>query len=170
MHTAVVTQLPYLLLFAALLTLTVLCRIREIPITGRLCVAGIALFPVFVISGGGAVDWQGGLYAAAIVLGIGAVPLARRWIEATDLELLAIVALWSGPTLLVPLFLIVAVSPGLTGLGLRAWSRFAHEYSWAGADVMVIDAQAEAASAVPYSVSILAGGLVVVVLRIAGAG
>ncbi len=170
MQTAVFAQLPYLLLFAALLVLTVLCRIRKIPITGRLSLAGLVLFPVFVVASSGAVNWQAGLYASAIVLGVGAVPMARRWIERTDLELLAIAALWSGTTLLAPLLLIVAITPGLTGLGLRAWSRFAHEYSWAGAGVMAIDAEAEAAAAVPYSVAILAGGLVVVVLRIAGAG
>ena len=170
MHSAEFTQLPYLLLFTVLLTVTVLCRIRDIPITGRLCLAAIVLYPVFVLKGGGAVHWQGGLYAAAIVLGVGAVPMARRWIEGTDLELLAIAALWSGTALLAPLLLIVAVTPGLTGLGLRAWSRFAHLYAWAGADVTAIDSEAEAAAAVPHSAAILAGGLVVVALRIVGAG
>ena len=147
-----------------LLTLAALGEVQRVPIAGRLCLAGVVLYPIHVLGAAATIDWRGGLLAAAIVLGVGAVPVARRWVARAELEMLALTALWAGTSLLAPLLLIVLVTPGLTSFGLRAWGRFAR--SWAEAGVLAIGGE----TAVPNSVAILAGGLVMVALRLVGAG
>ncbi len=161
-------QLTTLSLIAMLLTLAALGEVQRVPIAGRLCLAGVVLYPVHVLGAAATIDWRGGLLAAAIVLGVGAVPVARRWVARAELEMLALTALWAGTSLLAPLLLIVLVTPGLTSFGLRARGRFARSCAWAEAGVLAIGG--ESAAAVPNSVAILAGGLVVVALRLAGAG
>jgi prepilin peptidase CpaA len=69
-------------------------------ISNRLVLALIGLYPIYVFTTGGSVDWLGGILVALAVLAVGFFLFAFNWIGGGDVKLMAAVSLWAGPTLI----------------------------------------------------------------------
>lgn len=88
---------------------------RRYRIPNRLCVALLALFPIFVVTAPEAVALWQNLTVFALVLCGGFLLFAKGFIGAGDIKLLAATSLWAGPDFIAPFLFITAVAGGLLG-------------------------------------------------------
>lgn len=110
--------------FAAVLGLAAVCDLRSFRIPNRYSLALAALYPVHVLSAPWAVDWLAAVILAVTVLGVGFVLFSFRLFGGGDAKLMAVVALWAGPVLIVPVLLLTAVTGGLMAVFMKSWMRF----------------------------------------------
>src|SRR3546814_4754528 len=96
--TAQFTSLP----FAGILVAAAASDWRSLTIPNRYSLAAVALFPSYAIAMGGTVDWAVHLGFAGAAFGLGFVLFALRLCGGGDVKLFAAVALWAGPSLIVP--------------------------------------------------------------------
>lgn len=152
------------LLFGALLLWAAASDILSYLIPNRIS-AGIALlFPAFLLAGGAAEPLPallGALGVAAVVFLLGAAGFAAGVVGGGDAKLLAAVALWAGPALIVPFVIVTAVVGGVFALVMLTPARTLLPAPPAPADAAPVRAS------LPYGVAIAAGGLFVAA-RLAG--
>lgn len=71
------------------------------------------LYPAFVLSTDGAVDWVGAIGVASVVLLIGFGLFALKYCGGGDVKLMAAIALWAGPGLGLEFVIITALAGGV---------------------------------------------------------
>jgi len=144
--------------FLGLLTLAAYFDARQYRIPNGINLIVAALYPVHVLASESPVDWQGAAITAAVVFAIGVVVFVFRIMGGGDVKLLAGVALWAGPTDVLPFLMITAVTGGLLALVMiMASTRFglAMAFDAVGGHAlrdMMLN------KVLPYAVAIAAGG------------
>lgn len=156
-----VTQIALVAGFAGLVAWAAFSDFTRFLIPNRICAAIVALYPAYVITSAGPVDWQGAALLAGATFAVGTALFALRLVGGGDVKLLTAVILWAGPALFWP-FIIVTV---LTGGVLALSAAVTHRY-WRTLAVRVIgratgieEGALPEALSVPYGVAIAAGGL-----------
>ncbi len=149
-----------LLLFAAALVWAAWSDLLRLRIPNPVVLAIAALYPLYVLSAPQPVDWPGALIVAGVVLAVGFALFALRIIGGGDAKLLAVVALWAGPPLIVFLMLSTAIVGGLLALFASTPLRMLLPYVAAAARVDA-DVGQLVNTQIPYGVAIAAGGLIV---------
>ncbi len=155
-----------LLLFAAALGWAAWSDLLRLRIPNPVVLGIAALYPLHVLSAPAPVDWLGGLMVAGVVLAAGFALFALRVIGGGDAKLLAVVALWAGPPLIVFLMLSTAVFGGLLAIFASTPLRMLFPYV-AATTRADVDVRQLVKMQIPYGVAIAAAG-VIVANRLAG--
>lgn len=143
---------------AGLLVLAAVCDWRDYMIPNLVPGGLAALYPFYVLAAERGVDWQGGALCGAGVLAVGFGLFAMRAFGGGDAKMMAAVALWAGPKLLLPYLLFTAVAGGgLTLLLIAGW-RVVSFYP-AAAYAMPGRRLSGKGPAIPYGVAIAIGGM-----------
>src|SRR5262249_27526849 len=110
-----------LALFSGLLLWAAISDWRRFQIPNQVCLAALALFPVYAASAPSSVQWEWSLAIAAAVFLVGFGMYLVRALGAGDAKLLPVVVLWAGPANLTLLLLALALSSVLLAgiMGLR---------------------------------------------------
>ena len=131
---------------------------RTLTIPNRLSLAVLALYPAWVLAADSAVQPLHGLATGAVVLAIGFVMFARGLLGGGDAKLLAALAVWAGPGLVLQLMVAVTVLGGVLALATLAdlLLRRAPAGRYQGFQGVVAMVSGHP---VPYGVAIALGGL-----------
>ncbi|MFO1127367.1 MAG: prepilin peptidase [Rhodospirillales bacterium] len=141
--------------FFALLGAAAVIDVRTLRIPNEICLSILILYPAHVLTGGGAITWlPAGLALAVFVAGF--VPFGLRWMGGGDVKLMAVVALWAGPPLIVDFLVLTALVGGVFAVAMLAPSRFvlATALDAVGADRL---RDAVLGRSIPYAVAIAIG-------------
>jgi len=179
-----------ILAFAALLIAAAVEDVRGLTIPNRIPLGIIILYPAYVLSAGGPVDWTGAAVLAAIALVIGFIIFARGYAGGGDAKLFVAASLWAGPALFPTFLVVTAIVGGAIAIGMIAHRRFARAIQsradqaaagtapdegvagWLSVNPVtrVYAALASIGSRrdLPYGVAIAAGGIQVVVHLLVG--
>ncbi len=144
----------------ALLIWAACSDVRSLTIPNRVSLSIALLYPVYVLTVGEPVDWAGGLMVAAACLVFGFLLFAFRAVGGGDAKLLAAIALWAGPELILAFSFITALAGGAMVLGLWLHHRFTRTAS-VGTMFSVPVAEDFGKRAMPYGVAIAVGGFYV---------
>lgn len=148
-------------LFLGLLGLAVVTDLAAMWIPNRICLCIAGLYPVHVLASGVPIDWLGGLGVAAAVFVAGLIPFVFRLMGGGDVKLMAAVALWAGPGLVIPFVLVTSFLGGVMAMIMISPYRYvlANACDSIGrgdiGDVLL-------GRAIPYAVAIAAGGFLTV--------
>ena len=146
--------------FLCLILAAALSDARSLTIPNRLCLAIAVLYPAWALSVGHPVDWIGALVVATAVLAVGFTLFTLRSLGGGDAKLLAAVALWAGPDLIIPFVLLTALAGG--GLAVLLWLRHRLTLIPAAGMILVTPANADfGKQPMPYGVAIAAGAVYV---------
>lgn len=108
-----------ILVFSATLIYAAYTDLREMRITNKTCLAGLAAFAVYALtlfaSGTGA-QVLSALGVAAAVFTVTAVMNAKNLLGGGDVKLLTVLALWTGPYFFLDTFFIVALCGGVVAI------------------------------------------------------
>lgn len=130
-------------------------------IPNRLSASIAGLYPSYVLAAPVAVDWQSGLFCAAILFGLGFLLFIFRLAGGGDVKLLCAIGLWAGPSLVVPFLIATAMAGGMISLAAIVriqWTRPRPEAGTAfGAWLSPILEER-----IPYGAAIAVGALYVV--------
>ncbi|WP_282608123.1 prepilin peptidase [Pelagibius sp. Alg239-R121] len=120
----------------------------------------IILYPAFVLSSGGAIDWVSatGIAAASLVVGFGL--FALKICGGGDVKLFAAVSLWAGPALFLEFTLLMALSGGLIAIGLWLTHRASFLVPFLPQGLSC-DSETFAKKPMPYGVAIAVGAVYV---------
>jgi prepilin peptidase CpaA len=165
---------------AVLLVIAAISDARRFRIPNKVCAALLLLFPIFVLTAPGTIEWRQHVmvFVLFLVLGFGAFSLFSSLfgtpiMGAGDFKLLAVTTLWAGPHFLA-LFLIIAAMTGgalavAVALRTHARNRLARKktarhgrFSVFGFVRNMLSAEEAVALArvpIPYGMAIAAGGL-----------
>jgi prepilin peptidase CpaA len=142
-----------LALAAVLLILAALNDAHHYRIPNRVCLGLLALFPLFVLTAPGSIEWEQNLMIFGLVLIAGLVMFVTKLAGAGDIKLLAVVGLWAGPHWVAVFLVTTALAGGLLALtmaGLTFVRNRTREKTLPLAKVPI-----------PYGIAIAAGGLTV---------
>lgn len=153
-----VYNLAVLALAGALLIVAAVVDANSYRIPNMVCLALLALFPLFVLTAPQAIAWGQHLSVFIVVLGAGFVMFARQIAGAGDIKLLAAVGLWSGPQMLGMFLFVTAVAGGLLALVVAART-YCHNRASEPKEAVLI-----AKTPIPYGVAIAVGGLCTLVM------
>lgn len=112
------------LAFAGLLLAAAVEDVRRLVIPNRLPLAIVMLYPAFVLSSQGAVDWSGATVLAGGALALGIVLFAYGVTGGGDVKLFAASSLWAGPSLFPKFLLVTAVVGAAIAIGMIVHRRF----------------------------------------------
>ncbi len=157
MYTEIADQFV-ILLFIALLGWAAFSDFRDYVIPNRLSLSVAILYPAHVAASAMPVDWLGAVIVAGVVFVIGIVLFAFRVAGGGDVKLLAAVALWAGPIMILPFLLIMAMVGGFLAVATLRHLRFLRPWpsgAIAADEVMALKLK----SSVPYGIAIASGGL-----------
>ncbi|NIR45889.1 MAG: hypothetical protein GWM93_17080 [Gemmatimonadetes bacterium] len=149
-----------LLAFAGLVFSAALSDILRYRIPNRICLGLVLLYPAYALAADQPVAWLPGLAVALASLLAGFVLFLVNACGAGDAKLFAAVALWAGPTLILPFGLYTSLAGGVMVLFL--WVR--HRLSQAPSMELALQAAAEpgfSKQPMPYGAAIAVGGLYV---------
>lgn len=143
--------------FVALLIWVAACDVQSFVIPNRLCLAIAGLWPAFALTDAGHVAWLGAPLVALAAFAVGFALFAARLMGGGDVKLMAAIALWAGPGLVLPFIVITSLVGGALSIVVLVASR-----------LQPVMARADGAARrslfranVPYGAAIAAGGLFV---------
>ncbi len=146
-----------IVLFMGLLVWAAISDFRNYTILNSIPLAVAALYPIHVTTASAPVDWTGELITALAVFAVGAAFFLLRLTGGGDVKLLAVLALWAGPTLILPSLILTGLAGGVLGLAMMTWLRVLRPRRYAvigdGVTRMPLARQAP-----PYGVAIAGGG------------
>ncbi|MDD3181251.1 MAG: prepilin peptidase [Alphaproteobacteria bacterium] len=117
------------------------------------CLAILALFPLFVLTAPTTVPWLKHLAVFGLVFVAGYVLFLKNIAGAGDIKLIAVIALWAGPTYCAHFLFITAISGGILSLGIGAATLIRRHLS------KTKEGPALRQTPIPYGVAIAVGGL-----------
>jgi prepilin peptidase CpaA len=131
---------------------------RSYTIPNFIPLAVALLYPMHALAIPGGADWSGALITAAAVFAVGAVLFMLRLAGGGDVKLMAALALWAGPGMIVPSLLVTGLAGGALALAMLTWLRVLRprRYAVIGDGVTRMPV---AKTSMPYGVAIAAGGL-----------
>ena len=134
---------------------------RTYLIPNRVSLAIAALYPVYVLTRHGNVDWQGAFIVASTLLVIGVLLFRFRIVGGGDIKLLTATALWMGPGEILAFLFITAIA-GLA-LTVLTISHLRYLRPWP-APALASDQTAvlKLRQSVPYGIAIALGGILTV--------
>jgi prepilin peptidase CpaA len=147
--------------FAGLLCWAAISDISRFVIPNTICLGIVALFPAYVLSAPGPIDWVGNIVTASIMFGIGFVFFIFRLTGGGDVKMLVAASLWAGPALIMPFLVAVAMAGGVLSLLTMTRLKVFRLRPASGPSFGVRFGSALKAH-VPYGVAIAAGGLLIV--------
>ena len=148
------------------LAMAVASDAATLTIPNRIPLTICALYPAHVIAAWPGIDPLGGLLCGAVMLVAGYVAFASNVFGGGDAKLLASLALWAGPALIVDLVVVTALAGGLIAVGMLAWTLMRRRFA-----VLRNGTAAEAPllwRVMPYGIAIAAGGIHVVIRLLMG--
>lgn len=137
-----------------------LSDLRSLIIPNRYPIAIALLYPAYVLAAGHAIDWPGGLMVAGGTFAVGLALFALRLTGGGDVKLLTAIALWAGPGLILPFFLVTALAGGVLAILLMLRHRLAL-FAVAPAHAGQGTQPEKRKQPLPYGVPIAVGGLYV---------
>jgi prepilin peptidase CpaA len=143
---------------AALLVAAALNDAHRYRIPNMVCLALLALFPLYVATAPHEVEWERHLIVFGLVLAAGFGMYAKNIAGAGDVKLLAITGLWAGPHLVALFLCVTALAGGLLGIAVAAITYRRNLARGAR------QAVALARVPIPYGVAIAVGGLCTLVM------
>jgi prepilin peptidase CpaA len=146
--------------FAGLVVAAAISDARYLIIPNRYCLAIAILYPTYGLAVGHEVDWIGAIAVSGGLLFLGFLLHLGKIAGGGDAKLIASVALWAGPDLLLDYLIIIGIAGGTMALAL--W--FRHRLSRAaGLGLIFVTASDPhfAKQPMPYAIAIAAGGLYV---------
>ena len=111
-------------LFLGLVLLAAVIDLSQFRIPNRLSLAVAALYPVHVASVGTDADWPAALGVALLVFTAGAAMFAAGLMGGGDVKLMSAIALWAGPTHILPFLVVTTVAGGTLALAMATSARF----------------------------------------------
>lgn len=145
-----------LYLFAGLLAWASYEDARDYLIPNRICAAVAALYPIYVMTTGAWSAAAPAIFVSFGVLFFGFMLFSRGLLGGGDVKLMAAVALWAGPELVLPFVFLTGIAGGLISLAMITPRLIARQGAVLGGPP------------VPYGVAVAAGGLYVVFHLLAG--
>jgi prepilin peptidase CpaA len=136
---------------AALLIAAAVSDAQSYRIPNKVCAALLLLFPLFVLTAPGAIEWKQHLMVFGLVLASGFAMFVGNITGAGDVKLLAATGLWAGPHLVAVFLVITAIAGGLLALVMVGLT-YARNLSTKRAVAL-------ARVPIPYGVAISIGGL-----------
>jgi prepilin peptidase CpaA len=138
---------------AVLLVIAAVSDARRYRIPNIVCATLLLLFPLFVLTAPGAIEWGQHLMVFGLMLVSGFAMFMGNIAGAGDIKLLAVAGLWAGPHLVAVFLVTTAIVGGFLALvmALLTYSRNRSSRS----------AVALAKIPIPYGIAISAGGLTV---------
>ena len=100
---------------AVLLVIAAISDAQSYRIPNKVCAAMLLLFPLFVMTAPGAIEWEQHLMVFGLMLASGFVMFAGNIAGAGDIKLLAATGLWAGPHLVAVFLITTAIAGGLAG-------------------------------------------------------
>lgn len=138
---------------AALLLAAAYMDVRSYRIPNAVNLTLLALFPAYVITSPQSVAWPQNVIVFAIVLAVGFLMYAKKWIGAGDIKLLAIVSLWAGVEFVMLFLFITALAGGLLAALMMGLAYVRHLRSKSQ------EIFSTGKMPIPYGVAIATGGL-----------
>lgn len=102
--------------FTALVSCAAYTDIRRLIIPNRLCLAILALYPIYAWTHPESVDVWGGLVVSVFMFAAGVVCFRFRLMGGGDAKLLTVVSLWAGPLLILPFVFVTTIVGGVLSL------------------------------------------------------
>ena len=158
MSIALFTNQIALLAMACLAMTAALSDLRDLRVPNTIPLAIALLYPIFLMIPGVEADGFGGLITGVIALGIGFVLFSLRFCGGGDAKLFAALALWAGPSLILPFVMWTALAGG--ALSIAMW--FQQKTERAATLSALRYAQVEEGftrQPMPYAVALAAGAL-----------
>ena len=159
------------LLLTVPLALTVASDASTLKIPNRIPVAIVGLYPAYALAGWPSVDVIGGMLTGCAVLFIGFVAFSRGVFGGGDAKMLAALALWAGPSLILELVLVTSVAGGLIAVAMAGSAKLRRRApAGRGGEIGCVAVEAEVPilyRPMPYGIAIAAGG-VHTVIRLLG--
>lgn len=148
-------------IWVGLVAMAAVCDVAELRIPNRICAAIGALYPAHVVATGELAGVPAAIGVAAVVFIFGALLFRSGTMGGGDVKLMTVIALWAGPSEILPFLLVTAFGGGLMALLMTSSARFAlaHTFDRLGADSAherVLGVH------VPYGVAIALGACVAV--------
>jgi prepilin peptidase CpaA len=137
---------------AVLLVIAAISDAQSYRIPNKVCAAMLLLFPIFVASAPGAIEWEQHLMVFGLMLVSGFIMFMGNIAGAGDIKLLAATGLWAGPHLVAVFLITTAIAGGLLALLMALLTHIRNKKS-RGAKVTL------AKVPIPYGIAISAGGL-----------
>lgn len=134
-----------------LLVIAAISDAHRYRIPNSICLALLLLFPLFVLTSPGAVEWEQNLMVFALVLISGFVMFISNIAGAGDIKLLAAAGLWAGPHLVAVFLVTTAIAGGLLALLMALLT---HIRNMSGKQAIAL-----ARVPIPYGIAISLGGL-----------
>ena len=159
------------LLLTVPLALAVASDASTLKIPNRIPSAIAGLYAAYALAGWPSVDVIGGMLTGFAVLVIGFVAFSRGMFGGGDAKMLAALALWAGPSLILELIVVTSVAGGVIAAAIAGWAllrRRATPGSGGGIGCVAVDAEVSILyRPMPYGIAIAAGG-VHTVIRLLG--
>jgi prepilin peptidase CpaA len=148
-------------LAAVALGAAALADVKSYQIPDRYALTIAIAFILFALGGG----WQAalfGLAAGAFAFALGALLFARGWLGGGDVKLLAAAALWVAPPLLAPFALVTSLAGAILSAAMLTPLR-----RYLPAPPADLAHETGLRQPIPYAIAIAAGGLFVLLKRVA---
>lgn len=136
---------------ALLLVIAAISDAQRYRIPNAVCAALLLLFPLFVITAPGAIEWGQHLMVFGLMLISGFVMFMGNIAGAGDIKLLAATGLWAGPHLVAVFLVTTAIAGGFLALLMALLT---HMRNRSGKSAMAL-----AKVPIPYGIAISVGGL-----------
>jgi len=138
---------------AILLVMAAVSDAQRYRIPNLVCAALLLLFPLFVVTAPGAIEWGQHLMVFGLMLISGFVMFMGNIAGAGDIKLLAAMGLWAGPHLVAVFLITTAIAGGLLAVVMALLTHFRNR---SGRSAIAL-----AKVPIPYGIAISTGGLVV---------
>lgn len=124
---------------------------KSFRIPNFVCVAIVALFPLFVFTSTNKILWEQHLFIFAVVMAVGFYFFVKKYAGAGDIKLIAAISLWAGPDMIGPFLFVTAITGGMLSLSLAGLAYLRKRKSKTEISISKIP--------IPYGVAIAIGGL-----------
>lgn len=168
MNALLLVDLFTITLLLGLLALAVISDVEAMRIPNRICLCIVALYPSHVLASAVPIDWPGATAVAAAVFALGLIPYRFRLMGGGDVKLMAALALWAGPAVVVDFMAVTFFLGGVMALLMISPLRFAMARTCEaiGRDNV---GKVLLNRAIPYAVAIAGGGYLTVGPRLLSA-
>lgn len=145
-----------MLCFFALIIFAALSDLKSFRIPNRISLALLLLYPLHVVASPMPVAWLMALAVGSLVFVAGLTLYLCGLVGGGDVKLLAATSLWAGPTLVLPLLVIMGLAGGVLA-GAALGVQYARRYRASGIAGVIVPDTTIAAPKLPYGVAIATG-------------
>jgi prepilin peptidase CpaA len=136
---------------AVLLMIAAVSDARRYRIPNIVCAALLLLFPLYVFTAPGAIEWEQNLMVCGLMLLSGFIMFVANFAGAGDIKLLAATGLWVGPHLVAVFLVTTAIAGGLLAVCMAAITHIQNHRGKTQTPISRVP--------IPYGIAISTGGL-----------